>query len=199
MLSRRTSARNPMLIVRSMLALIAVLGAGCAPTIITARFPDVSPPPAVKPDATKVGLAPVADSRRDEGAGWNDRGLPIVAGPEFTNYIEHKFRSQLVEEGFAPIDSKEPASGTNPPPYKTILITLQSSIFGNTGTAMTHEIASTDVAVQVFAPGSRTIVFAQSYKGTHRENGDPGPLLAAAADWAIDEAFADKAFLKALR
>ena len=187
-----------MISARWLFTLIAILGAGCANTVI-AKFPEVYPPPAGKPDATKVGLAPVADSRRDESAGWNAGNVPIVAGPEFTHYIEHKFRSQMVEEGFAPIDAPNPASGTNPPPCKTILITLQSTNFGNSGTVTTHEIASTDIAVQVFAPGSRTIVFAQSYQGTHRENGDPGRLLAAAADWAIDQAFADKAFLEALR
>jgi hypothetical protein len=198
MASCHRTARKWMLRTTSLMAQFAILSAGCAP-IVTAKFPEVYPPPSVKSDATKVGFAPVADSRRDEGAGWNGAGIPVVAGAGLTNYIDHKFRSQMVEEGFAPIDAPDPESGSNSAPFRTVLITLQSTNLGNSGTAFVHQIASADIAVQVFAAGSHTIVFAQSYKGTHHENGDPGPQLAAAADWAIDETFADKAFLKALR
>jgi len=172
MLSRRTSARNPMLIARSMLALIAVLGAGCAPTIITAKFPEVSPPPAVKPDATKVGLAPVADSRRDESAGWIISGPPIVAGPELATYIQHKFRNHLAEDGFAPVDAPDPPNNTNPAPYKTVLVTLQSTNFGNTATS--SEVASTDIAVQVFAPGNRAMCSRAATRGSIARMGTPG-------------------------
>jgi hypothetical protein len=187
---------------RWLFTLLAILaaGAGCAPPIITARFPDLAAPQALKPNATQVGLAPVADSRRDESAGWDANGIPVVAGPALTGYIQHKFHNQMMGEGFAPADAPDPAGGgANLPPYKTIVITLQSTNYGNSGSYMTHEIASTDIAVQVFAPSSRTIVFAQSYLGTHRENGDPGAQLAAAANGAIDAAFADQAFLKALQ
>ncbi len=122
-----------------------------------------------------------------------------MAGPEFDQYVDRTFRSRLVEEGFAPIDAANPGGGTNPVQYKTILVTVQSTDVGGTGTFMPHAIASTDIAVQVFAVGGHTIIFAQSYKGTHQENGKTGELLAAAADWAIDAAFSDTAFLQALR
>ncbi len=193
------NARIPLLDPRSLIALVFI-ATGCARTV-SATFPGAYPPPAVHQAAIKVGLAPVADSRSDESAGWPNSNVTIFAGPAFPEYVEHKFRGQLVEEGYAPIDVKDPTDtdNTGAAGAKTILVTVQSTDVGGTGTIMPHAIASTDIAVQVFAPASHTIVFAQSYKGIHRENGKAGELLAAAADWAIDEAFADKAFLAALR
>ncbi len=111
MASCHRTARKWMLRTTSLMAQFAILSAGCAP-IVTAKFPEVYPPPSVKSDATKVGFAPVADSRRDEGAGWNGAGIPVVAGAGLTNYIDHKFRSHMVEEGFAPIDAPDPESGS---------------------------------------------------------------------------------------
>ena len=193
------TARISMHRVRWLLALAAILTAGCPPPILTARFPDVSPPPDVKPGALKVALAPTADSRRDETAGWAPSGILIVAGSDFTNYIQLKFRNRLIDAGFDPIDASVPTNSTSPSAYKTILITLQSSDFGNTGSVVPSEVSSTDLAIQIYAAGDRTVVFASSYKGMRRENGTAGPLLAAAADGAIDRAFADQAFLAALR
>ena len=186
-----------MLTARRLFTLIAILCAGCSP-IVAAQFPDVYSPPAVKLDATKIGLARVADSRRDESAGWLNGDITVVAGPAMADYIGRKFRSQMIEQGFAPIDSSDPAASTNSSAFKTVIVTLQSTNFGGTSTFLFHPIASTDIAVQVFAAGSRTIVFAQSYQGTHRGNGRVGTNLAAAADGAIEQAFADQAFLAAL-
>ena len=56
----------------------------------------------------------------------------MVAGPELATYIQHKFRNQLVEEGFAPTDAAVPSSSSLPS-YKTVLVTLQSTNYGNTG------------------------------------------------------------------
>jgi hypothetical protein len=193
------------------MALFAILSAGCTPAVVTATFPQVNPSPAIEPNSPQVGLAPVADSRRDEGAGWLYRGdTLVVAGPELTSYIQHKFRNRMIEDGFAPADAAVPSNAT-PPPYKTVLVTLQSTYLGSTGAIYQKtdfdQIASTDIAVQVFAPGSHTIVFARGYLGIYRGNGNAipmlpaatGPLLTAATDAAIDQAFGDRALLEALR
>ena len=101
----------------------------------------------------------------------------------------------MVEEGFAPVEVAIPSNDKDPAPYKTVLVTIQSSNFGNVRVAG----GSTDIAVPVFALGSRKIVFAQSYLGIQRKNRAPGSALAAAADSAINQAFNDPALLAVLR
>ena len=193
MLRPRYFVRTRMLSTRILFILAGILATGCA-TYATAKFPELGPPAVVHPDAPKVGLAPIADSRRDQGAGWVDT-LPLYAEPGLSQYIGRKFRDQMVEEGFDPVDVAIPSNDKDPASYKTVLVTLQSSNFGNIGVAG----GSTDIAVQVFAPGSHKIVFAQSYLGFERKNGTSGQVLADAADSAIKKAFSDPALLAVLR
>jgi len=58
-----------MLLARWLFMLIAILCVGCGPSQINAGFPEVPPPPVVKPDAPKIGVARVADSRTDRSGG----------------------------------------------------------------------------------------------------------------------------------
>jgi hypothetical protein len=197
-----------MISARWLFTLIAILCAGCSPVQVNAGFPEVPPPPTAKSDAPKIGLARVADSRVDRTGGWL-MGDVILVGPELNDYIERKFRSALVEQGFAPIEALNPTSTTNPAEYKIIVVTLQSTDIGRRPTAsmVAAADASVDIAVQIYAPGNRKVVFAQSYHGTHSEalgfiaglGMNSGSIIAAAADSAIDEAFADEGFEKALK
>jgi len=130
----------------------------------------------------------------------------VIVGPELNDYIERKFRVELVEHGFAPVDALNPASATNPYNCKTIVVTLQSADIGGQGVFLPSALASADIAVQVYGPASRVVIFAQSYYGkdseriSFKELGmNSGRIIAVATDQAIDNAFADPAFEKALQ
>jgi hypothetical protein len=167
-------------------------------------FPKFQLLPQSNRGAATIGVARVADSRTSRDSGrFNE--VTVLVGPELPDHIERQFRSELVEEGFSPIEALSP-NPTNSCDCKTILVTLQSVSIACSGTFTTTGDASADIAVQVYAPKSHSIVFAQSYSGRHseglsaRELGmNSGRLIAAATDDAVDHAFEDKAFREALR
>ena len=196
-----------MISVRWLFTVIAILCVGCGTNRINAGFPEVPPPPTARPDAPKIGIARVADSRADRSGGWFNSNVNVIVGPELNDYIERKFRVELVEHGFAPLEALNPASTANPSNCKTIVVTLQSADIGGSGVFLPSAAASADIAVQVYAPASRVVIFAQSYYGkdserisSFKELGmNSGRIIAVATDQAIDNAFADPAFEKALK
>jgi hypothetical protein len=182
--------------------LIALSCAACSPRYINAAFPEVSLY-APRPNAPTIGLAHVADPRISRVVATRG-GLSFLAGPELDDYIERAIRNKLWEAGLNAIEALNPATSATPNPGKTILVTVQSASISNFDSMFSTPKVSLDLAIQIFLGGK--IVFAQSYLGVHSEGlafGSPsmgtGHILAAAADDAIGQAFADPQFKAALR
>jgi hypothetical protein len=136
--------------------------------MITAGIPQPYPPPPAKASALKIGLAHVADARDDRIAG-SVNGANIMVGTDLNEYIERKFGTELVEAGYAPIEVLNPVTTSQPAEIKTALVTIQSVSIINLDTMLSQPTASVNIAVQIYGPGSRKIIFAQSYNGKHIE------------------------------
>lgn len=203
----RPTARKWIPAARWLFTLIAIICTSCSAVQITAGFPDVPPPPPPKPDAPRIGLARVTDARENHIAGWvSNANANVLVGSELNDYIERTFKTKLVADGFAPVDALSPASSSNPAETKTIVVTVQSVSITNLNELFSPPTASINMAVQVYAPRNPQVVFAQSYSGAHSERlgfGGTGmrcgEITAAATNEAIDAAFADPGFKKALR
>jgi len=196
-----------MLAARWLFTLLAIICTSCSAVQITAGFPDVPVPPPAKSDATRIGLARVADARQNHIAGWvSNANANVSVGSELNDYIERRFKTKLLADGFAPVDALNPATSSIPGETRTILVTVQSVTITNLNELFSPPTASINIAVQVYAPRNPQVVFGQSYSGNHSERlgfaGTGmrcGEITAAATDEAIDAAFADPAFEKVLR
>jgi hypothetical protein len=187
--------------------LVAALSvAGCA-LQVNAGFPEVPPPPPVHPNAIKIGLARVVDSRSNRFSGKLNSNVDVLAGPELDDYIERQFRTELVLHSFAPIEALNPADTPNSSTVRIVAVTLQSASFSTTGYFSVTRHGAADIAIQVYGLGSRDILFARSYPGQGSEPQPAfagagmveGKAMADAADRAIEAAFADPEFVKALQ
>jgi len=181
-----------------------LLCAGCGVVSITAGFPEVKQQPANPATTATIGLAEVEDSRSSRDAGMLNNSAVLRVGPELADYIERTFHNQLVAHGMTVVEALNPAR--NPPSsHKTIVVTVQSVEFNFA--EFGKSVASVNIAVQIYGAASTEAIFGGSFSGTDREGvkllegvgSDSGRMLAAAADRAIDAAFADEHFEQALK
>ncbi len=186
------------------IVIVLLLFAGCG-VRIEAGLPEVKLQQAAKlGTATTIGLARVEDSRSSREAGIINDSAILRVGPELADYIERTFHNELVAHGMTVVEALNPAR--NPPTsHKTIVVTVQSVEFNFGGFGKSD--ASVNIAVQVYGSASTESIYGGSFSGTDSEGvkvlegagSESGRVLAAAADRAIDAAFADERFEQALK
>lgn len=187
----------------SVLAIAAFTLAGCG-FQWSAGFPEV---PLQKPasGAMKIGVAQVEDSRPNYAVGWVGSSQ-LLAGPDLPNYIERKFRNELAERGFDPVEALDPARTTVAQPYKVVVVTLQSAEFNSSGWYFATASSKTRIGVRVYSRAGRTI-FNGQYSGNSVKTASnkinsgvvAGGLMAPAINNAVSAAFAERQFEQALR
>lgn len=195
--------------VRGIALLALVLAApiclsACSSAEINAGFPEVARENASS-TGTKIGVARVEDSR-DQSAAGEVANTTLLVGPELADYIERTVRNQLAARGWNPVDSLNPRRTSERPPHKTLVVTIQSVTFGDSGIFSLSAESSIDLVFQVYSPGA-ALVLTRNFSGDCRENiffthaggVAAGGIIAKAADDAVNKAFADAALEQALR
>ncbi|HVN63412.1 MAG TPA: hypothetical protein VMT58_02150 [Candidatus Binataceae bacterium] len=189
-------------------ALLLCAGTGCTVTFgiskaINAQFPEVKLK-TPRSAGIKIGLARVEDSRNTREVNEGSNQIPLLAGPEFYEFIDHTFRNRLIQRGFDPTDALDPTKTLLLQPYKTMVVTLQSVSFVCNGMFSCDGTSNVSLAMQVFAP-DRSAIFSGSFEGQSNQNDrlDAGianvNIIAKAAERAIDAAFANPKFEAALK
>ena len=187
--------------------LIALCLVGGCTYQTNAAFPVVPPAPAAHAGAQQVGLARVVDRRGDRVSGNLNEQLEVLVGPELDDYLERRLRTELVLRDFAPVEALNP--GNNPASSKdrTVVVVVQSVSIGVVGSFSRSCDAVVDVAVQIYAPSSRSPIFSHDYEGqgsaklsfSGSASVISGGVVSMAADNAIAKVLDDAEFDKALK